>query len=277
MSVEMSVDVKPIFEAMGVIDGIQASIESDAYVDALLNTTISELKDRFNVLFTAASMSNPDKYHHVWEWGGIGAEPLFFLTRSGKGKHKKVGFNFRQSLKAVPKPDPDKTGIPEENINRLRRRSIFRFKALVMETGTAVHITTRRAKVLFVPTPGAENKKGEVVNFIFRKQVTLRNVGGEAATGAFSLFWTGFWNSEAPYYLHDVVAPRVEAQIDSVATRQLGMIRRGTISRDKTFTIQPIGALEAAHKAREEAAQKELTYYAQSFERDDEEGLEEEL
>src|SRR6478609_8211292 len=154
----MSADVRPIFEAMGTIDGLVTAMESDAYADILLNTAIVELKEKFDVVFKAASLSNPEKYHHVWEWGGIGSVPLYYLIKAGKGKRKTVSFSFRQSLKAVPKPDPDKTGIPQENIDRLKRRSIFRFKALVMETGTYVHINPRRAKVLFIPTPGAEDR-----------------------------------------------------------------------------------------------------------------------
>src|SRR6478735_1978184 len=196
--IKFGVDVQPIFEAMGVLDGITAGIESDAYSDAILNYAIQETREHFNVAFTATSLSNPEKYHHVWEWGGIGSVPLYFLKKSGRGRTKSVSFGFRQSLKAVPKPDAGETDIPQENIDRLKRRSIFRFKAIIMETGTAVHITPKAAKTLFVPTPGARNKEGEEVNFVFRKSVTLKNVGGMEATGAFGMFWTAFWTIEAP-------------------------------------------------------------------------------
>ena len=268
MTIAFAADVEPIFEAMGVIDGITAGIDTDIYSDIVLNYAISEIKLQFNAMFTAASLSNPRKYHHVWEWGEIGVNPLYYLIKSGKGKRKTVSFGFRQSLKAVPKPDAAETGIPQENIDRLKRRSIFRMKAIIMETGTAVHIRPKRAQVLFVPTPGATNKQGERVNFLFRKSVTLRNVGGET-TGMFSAYWTAFWRSEAPFIMEEKVLPAVERTIANTTNKELATVRRGTGSRYKTFTVQPMSANEAAHRARAKAAETELTTYANTFLHDD--------
>lgn len=269
MSVRMSADVTGLFEAMGVIDGITRSLESNAFADAILNEAIGEMKIRFMTNFAAMSISNPQKYHHVWEWGQIGSNPLFFLHRSGRGKEKSVGFGFRQSLKAVPKPDPQTTGIDREHIAKLKSRAIFRFKAIIMETGTEVTIRPNRANVLFVPMKGAKDKNGNVVNFIFAKEVKLKNVGGKEATGAFSTFWTGWWETSAPDIIDEHVIPELEKELGSVANSQLSKIRRGKATSTKTFTMVPVGAMERAKQLRAQATESEISRYASSFSHDE--------
>lgn len=263
--IAVNADFTQFMEATGVISGICGAVESDIYVDYILEDAMGEMKDEFNMEFRLNALNHPEVFHHVYEWNQIGINPLYFLIKSGRGREKAIGFAFRQSLKAVPKPDADKTGIPQENIDRLKNRSIFRLKAMVMETGAEVNIRPNRAKILFIPTPGAENKNGDVVNFLFRKRATLTDVGGEQTTGSFTAFWNSWWLTRAPGLMEATVLPRIERGIDKVTETNLRKIRRGKNIKSKKFSINPTAGSEQMARIREAAAQKDLTRYAQSF------------
>lgn len=247
--IDVNVDMGPFMEATGVIEGVAATVETDAYVNYVVDSAANQLRQKFDNDFLAAALSNPRAYHHVFEWGSIGYHgilqdsgidvpvPLYALTKQGRGRNKTVGFRFKQSRIHVPLPDPERSGIPEENISRLKNRYVFRFKAYVMESGMTVHVTPRRARALFVPTPGAE--KG----FVFSRGYSV--MPGKGNAGQFTGFWKAWWDGPAQAYMEDKVVPEVERYLGTIIERNLGTIRRGRYSKSKAFKVQSAAALQA--------------------------------
>lgn len=272
--IDVNVDVGPMMEATGVIEGIARTMDTDIYINYVVNDATGELKDKFEHDFLAAAISNPRSYHHMFEWGSIGYHgilqespvstpyPLYALTRRGRGRFKEVGFRFKQSRIYVPLPDAARSGIPQENIDKLKRRHVFRFKAYVMESGMSVHVRPRGAKALFVPTPEAEN------NFAFSQGITVQPGKGNA--GKFTSFWSAWWDSIGPAYLDETVTPRIEKQIKAVADEGLRTIRRGKHVKTKMFAITSMAALEAMAMEKAKMAENQLIRLQKAQTMDDE-------
>lgn len=262
----VAVDTTPLAEATGVMLGVLNGVESEIYVDNFINYMAEELRKEFYTKFFAVALANPKSYHHVFEWGSIGfhgdlqeeggnvPRPLFSLTKRGQGRTKTVSFKFNQSIMNVPLPDAQKTGIPQENIDRLKRRSIFRFKAFVMESGMSVHVTPKRAKALFVPSPGAPNGK----NFVFSQGHTVNNPGGTDTTGKFTAFWELFWNNYAQAYSDEFIVPKAEKTIKEIADQNLRTIRSGTSKSLKYGTVGAGSASMSLARTKAIMAQKQI-------------------
>lgn len=250
--IQVSADMGPFMEATGVVEGIARAVETDIYVNYIVDDAANELRNEFQTKFLAAALSNPRAYHHVFEWGSLGYHgilqdsglstpvPLYKLTKRGRGSNKTVGFVFLQSRIQVPLPDAARSGIPQENIDRLKKehRAVFRFKAYVMESGMSVHIQRRRAGALFVPVSGAEN------GFVFKQAITVTPGSGPGGgnVGRFTSFWETFWSTYAPQYMEDTVIKRIESNIDKIAEENLARIRRGRRVTTKSFNVASVSA-----------------------------------
>jgi hypothetical protein len=84
-------------------------------------------------------LSNPKKYHHIYEWKKIGItdSKLFFLYKEpGVGGSLIIKPGFKQSYSTVP-IDPNLL-VPGRTGKTVAARTIFRDKASVMESGSPI-------------------------------------------------------------------------------------------------------------------------------------------
>jgi hypothetical protein len=70
-------------------------------------------------------------------------------------------------------------------------RHVFKFKAIVMETDSAVRIYPTNARALFIPD--ASNKYG----YYMTTRPSTINPGGNQATGGFARWWNSWMESRA--------------------------------------------------------------------------------
>jgi hypothetical protein len=149
---------------------------------------------------------NPTKYHHVYEPGQSG-DPRARLFKSSvtSDKNKAVlQYTF------LPSRIPGESG------------QVFKSKAFIMESGTPVTITPKRAKSLVFEVDG---------ELVFSKQSYVANPGGVAVQNSFTETFNLFMTSRANEVLIELgFYERIERAILSETKLVLRKISSGTIS-----------------------------------------------
>lgn len=143
-----------------------------------------------------AARMNPKRLHHVYEWRGVGnqANRLFRLHRKANGIDGfKMTYNFVQSRRVAPiNPillEPGPTG------KVVKKSSIFKNKAIVMEEGREVAIKPKGNNWLAIPTKtfrGYSNARGIAFS---RKTIRVKNVGGLESKFGFARTINGYFMS----------------------------------------------------------------------------------
>lgn len=246
--IAITADLSGLAQYVGVVKGVTAAVESDIYINMFNNHTMGKLREKFNTETIAAGVAGKKTLQHVFEWpdtdsrgvsrGGSSGIPLWRVDIVGRGRMRHMSFRFVQSRRNVPLPDPAKYGFSPNKLQYMRRH-VFRFKAIVMETGSAVTIAPRYSKMLFIPT--TDNPKG----YVRTPNSVSINPGGAQATGGFSEWWAGWFGARAEELVAEIV-PMAEKQINMSAERSMRTIRRGSSVKLKSFTLQTVNAKENA-------------------------------
>lgn len=270
--IDIDADLQGVAEYTGVVAGVMQSVKSDLYVTYFSNYALNKLRVTFNAETIASGMAGNQRIQHVFEWpdtdsrgvstGRPSGIPLFRLDIRGRGKARRLTFRFVQSRRNVPLPDPERYGFKPNKLQYLRRH-VFRFKAIVMETNTAVVVAPRRSAKLFVPS---EDVKG---GYYMTSKAHAINPGGEQATGGFSEWWTEWFATRADGIVREIL-PMAEEQIKATAAKQMRTIRSSGVVKNKTFSINSIKAKErSTHESMIADAR-----YVFKYENDEEEELE---
>lgn len=149
---------------------------------------------------------NPTKYHHIYEPGQSGdPRARLFKSSVSSDKNKAVlQYTF------LPSRVPGESG------------QVFKSKALIMESGTPVTITPKRAKSLVFEVDG---------ELVFSKQSYVPNPGGIAVQNSFTETFNLFMTSRANEVLIELgFYERIERAILSETKLVLRKISNGTIS-----------------------------------------------
>jgi hypothetical protein len=149
---------------------------------------------------------NPTKYHHVYEPGQSGnPKARLFKSSVTSDKNKAVlQYTF------LPSRIPGESG------------QVFKSKAFIMESGTPVTITPKRAKSLVFEVDG---------ELVFSKQSYVANPGGVAVQNSFTETFNLFMTSRANEVLIELgFYERIERAILSETKLVLRKISSGTIS-----------------------------------------------
>jgi hypothetical protein len=149
---------------------------------------------------------NPNRYHHIYEPSQSG-DPRARLFKSNVSSNKNravLQYTF------LPSRVPGKSG------------QVFKSKAFIMESGTPVTITPKKAKSLVFEVGG---------ELVFSKQSYVANPGGVAAQNSFTETFNQFMTSKANEVLTDLgFYERIEKAILSETKLVLRKISSGTIS-----------------------------------------------
>jgi hypothetical protein len=149
---------------------------------------------------------NTAKYHHIYEPGESGNErSRLFKSKISSNKNKAVlEYSFLTSR------------VPGES------GQVFKSKAFIMESGTPVTITPKRAKSLVFEVDG---------ELVFSKESYVVNPGGQAVQNSFTETFNTFMTSKANEVLIDLgFYERIEKAILSETKLVLRKISGGTIS-----------------------------------------------
>jgi hypothetical protein len=144
----------------------------------------------------ANARMHPKRLHHVYEWRGVGnpANRLFRLHRRNNNVDGfKMTYNFVQSRRVAPiNPillEPGPTG------KVVKKSSIFRNKAIVMEEGREVSIKPKGQNWLAIPSKtfrGHTNARGIAFS---RGTIRVKNVGGLESKLGFARTINGYFMS----------------------------------------------------------------------------------
>ena len=149
---------------------------------------------------------NPNRYHHIYEPGQSG-DPRSRLFKSSISSDKN---------KALLQYDFVSSRVPGES------GQVFKSKALIMESGTPVTITPKRAKSLVFEVDG---------ELVFSKQSYVTNPGGVEVQNSFTETFNMFMTSRANEVLIELgFYERIERAILSETKLVLRKISSGTIS-----------------------------------------------
>jgi hypothetical protein len=140
----------------------------------------------------AAAM--PKKYHHVYEWGGVGNSKsrLWKLQKRNTGNDRMIiRYDFLTSKKVAPiHPSLQKPGPSGKFV---KKSTVFKNKAFVMENGIPVTIRPKTAKWLAIPSTFDFNSTA-TINFT-RGPVRIQNPGGTGVRFSFAQTFNGYFSS----------------------------------------------------------------------------------
>lgn len=217
-------------EVSNMIRSIDVALKSASHVNDLITSANTIINGAFIVHMSQASVSNPELYKHMYEWGRVG-DPNAKLWRHklrGAGAQRVTTFEFKASQKSVPISD-------EKKAVGVKSNHAFIWKAPILELGLPVRIRPRIAKVLVMDPKWADG-------LIFTSRiVNISRQGDPRAWNAFTKEYTKWYTSGIPETLiRNILGPRTQSGIRKVISTAIGKMR-STKSGVKEMKITPAG------------------------------------
>jgi hypothetical protein len=152
------------------------------------------VEKNFGQYVDARARLMPKKYHHVYEWGGNGIKTarLWRMRKRNNGDSAMyLRYDFLTSKKVAP--IHPSLQIPGPNGKVVKRSTVFKNKAFIMDEGIPVTVRRKQAKWLAMPeTYSFERKQG----IIFSKgPVTVKFPGGPDVRFSFAKTFSGYFSS----------------------------------------------------------------------------------
>lgn len=179
-------------ELTGKLDGIK-SLTSSYAREQVAKASFTILSKEFIRRTSVLAKVNPQVYHHVYEWGGIGDadKKLFVLKRAGvTGGNLRISSHFLDSKKPVP-IDPI-LRRPGKNGRIVTKSSVFKKKAEMMESGKPTKpFSAKTAKALAFVQNGR-------IAFIKRPNTrVIQYPGGKQTVGSFNRQFMRWFNNSS--------------------------------------------------------------------------------
>lgn len=277
--INFDVDTRQASAAVGYLSGIAKSIGSQRFMDGVTDLTYAKLSEEFGRQIDLVAKSNPDNYHHVYEWRltGIKKGRLWRTKVRGRGSNKIATFEFKASRTPIPTPleryrsrsnDPIKK-VPFKVVQRLSgRKNFFYWKAPIMESNTEVTIRPKYSSVLFVPlgddpsvrTTSRDQQRG----YVFTKHAVQIKPGGEQTTGRFTAFWTAWWNGPAQDIFDVELKKYFESDITKTNIKQV--LARYSVARNGSRAAS-LTKSQRAYEAGQQTAQAFFKVKSGSYKR----------
>lgn len=224
MAIKFDADLSQVANVLGAIEGVGATVSTRRFPDTLVKMSWAETAKDFDVFMDAVARSNPQAYHHMYEWNKVGIpgarlwNQTLTTNKAGTGI---ASFEFQPSVTPVPPPR-----YPVGEVSRLSgEKYVFHSKAAVMEFGIPVTIRSRTSGgLIFIPAP--ELPRG----YLFAKESYVTNPGGNVA-GNFTQAFSGFWGSNSTAIFNARVKPKLEAEVAAIVAKG------GRVPRGRAFTL----------------------------------------
>lgn len=271
--VEFNMDLSNVGAMMGSITGMTEAVNTKVYILDLVEAAQHYMGTDFNNFMTVLAASQPERFHHVYEWGHV-AEPGYRLWRNvyvGTAATNRVtSFEFLPSHTEVPLPDPPFP--PGPNGQQVNRRYVFWNKARVMEYNIPTHIRLVAAKALFINLRDqVTNLDDEGKGFTFASQATIFNQGGGHTAGSFTNAFLTFYREQGPRIFNERIRPIIERSTENIVLESGAASRRGRVGKRSGWKSYEIFFDAAREMARSEtltsAAAYKDTAYAEGFKR----------
>lgn len=146
--------------------------------------------ERFVQAVDRFAVQNPKKMHHVYEWGGLGKPNarLFVIERTNiLSGVLDINTNFLNSK--LPVPIPSELQIPGSTGKFVTSKSIFKYKAQVMEDGRPVSIRANKILTFLGSEGQVFVQPGTIIN--------IKNPGGIGTKNSFFNFMVEWYTQNA--------------------------------------------------------------------------------
>jgi hypothetical protein len=198
------VSIRTLYEATQLI-------RKGALTDSVIGAAYDVYNRDFNAYMAAAG--NKPNLKHMFDWGMVGAPSgrLWKVEMRGRGASREVGYVFLPSRKKVPF-DPENP--------YLKKRHVFKNKAMVFETGQTVKISPKYAKMLSYVnrhkgaggTEGGGKDKSFTKNGVtFTTRTSTFEIASGNNAGQFSQEFVTFWAELGPI---EKIASRLANETD---------------------------------------------------------------
>lgn len=176
-----------------------------AAMDAWLNGAFKRVSNDFGEWMDQRSVARPKELQHVYEWNMVGQSQgqLFKLTRTAsESGAMNISYKFLTSRKVAP--IHPRLQIPNPiNGKVVKRSSVFRQKAKIIESGLPVVIRPKGSNWLAVPVyksqfRGRQNRRGMIDDYgiaFSRGPLLVREPGGALATGGFGRSFRAYFST----------------------------------------------------------------------------------
>jgi len=250
-SVGFSVDTTEAAALAGFLKTISVQVNTERHIGPVLKYTHAVMSDEFTQFMSVRAPAQPERFHHVYEWGQIGdpTAKLWVDNLSGNGNNRLATFTWRASKQMVPvRSDFQEAGV--------KKIHVFVWKAPVMEYGQNLTIRPKRGSILAYFT-GPTNPEGKYKMQFTRKPIQVSNTGGKLTKGAFTREYISWWSGSEGEAVFNTQIRRVLEEdlgrmpIESVTSK----FRR---ARSKTIGMATIAEADAAEAAGAAAATKYL-------------------
>lgn len=170
------------------VKGIE-ELKSKTVLEELANAIFTLSGKAFIKAMNIEAKGNPKKYHHIYEWNriGVSSQKLFVLYKqSSRDNRLVIKPAFIKSTTKVP--IARELLIPGRTGKSVAKRSVFRDKASVMESGKP--IIYRASKPLPIPQNGK-------LRFVAAGTIIKNyNPGGKEVKGSFDKFFNYWFNNK---------------------------------------------------------------------------------
>lgn len=176
-----------------------------AAMDAWLNGAFKRVSNDFGEWMDQRAVARPKELQHVYEWNSVGQsqQRLFKLNRtSAEAGAMKISYQFLPSRRVAP--IHPRLQIPNPiNGKVVKRSSIFRQKAKIIESGVPVVIRPKGSNWLALPVyksqfRGRQNRRGMIDDYgiaFSRGPIIVREPGGALATGGFGRSFRAYFST----------------------------------------------------------------------------------
>lgn len=221
----INMDTVEVSALTGFIETLSAQVNTDRNINPVLTYAHSAMSKKFDAYMSLVAPTTPNQFHHVYDWGHIGA-PQYQLWRNvlkGRGANRYASFEFRASVLPVPVPENENAKKPFKKTHR------FIYKAMIMEYNINVTIRPKTAKMLAFP-----NEEGDIV--FTKGPVQVTNPGGTSTSGAFTAAWSNWWGGAGA---NEAFNSEIRKQLedDFSGTTMARFMRRFTRSKTKATSI----------------------------------------
>jgi hypothetical protein len=170
------------------------SIGDEAAMRKYNDKIFKSVSKNFGRYLDARAAVMPKKYHHVYEWGAVGnpGSRLWRLQKRNTGNDRMmIRYDFLTSKRVAPiHPSLQQPGPSGKFV---KKSTVFKNKAFVMENGIPVTIRPKTAKWLAIPSTFDLKSKATIT--FSRGPVRIQNPGGSGVRFSFAQTFGGYFSS----------------------------------------------------------------------------------
>lgn len=261
----IDVDDSAVMKLTGFMDTLSKDLGKSRTLNPVMKYVYGELDKNFTMHMAKTAVGQPDRFHHVYEWGllGVPQAQLWDTTLGGSGSQRAIGFNWRASKSQVPLPDP----LPPESKGgkQLQGGHVFVWKAPVMEYGLSVNIAPVQSDNLaFMASDIRQRPMRNGLWFSNRSVRFDKAPNSKLAYGSFTKEFLEWWGgSGADKAFNGSIKDVVERGIGAPAVAKAIRAARMNAAKGRGGAISREAAQDAGRERAEEFLREREDWFAQ--------------